>query len=99
MKSDIGYRKASIYLKLTFFTALIFSGTGFSITVHLSESPTNDLTLTLKAIKSAQSSLYINVYEMTSAKIADAIRERVEAGVHVEVLEEGQPIPKYPKAG
>ncbi len=60
--------------------------------VEAAEAPTSNLALTLKAIRSAKQHLQINIYEMTSPQIADAIIAQVRAGVRVEILAEGQPV-------
>jgi cardiolipin synthase len=64
----------------------------FAFSVQVAEAPTSNLALTISAIQSAKKSLLVNIYEMSSSDIADAIIERVEAGVQVEILEEGQPV-------
>ncbi len=60
--------------------------------VEVSEAPTSNLALTVSAIKSAHQSIQLNIYEMTSPEIADALMSQIRAGVHVEILEEGQPV-------
>jgi phosphatidylserine/phosphatidylglycerophosphate/cardiolipin synthase-like enzyme len=60
--------------------------------VRVAEAPTNNLALTVSAIQHAHQSIYLNIYEFTSPDIADALIGRINAGVHVEVLEEGQPV-------
>lgn len=58
----------------------------------MSEAPGTQLDLTLATIRSARKSLFINIYELTEPTIADAIEDRIRAGVHVEMLLEGQPV-------
>ena len=65
--------------------------------ILVSESPGTNLQLTLKAIKSAQSTLWINAYELNSTTITEAIVEQIKAGVKVDILEEGQPVGGYTK--
>lgn len=60
--------------------------------VDVAEAPMDNLALTVSAIQSAQQSIYLNIYELTSSEIADALINRIQAGVHVEILEEGQPV-------
>jgi phosphatidylserine/phosphatidylglycerophosphate/cardiolipin synthase-like enzyme len=67
--------------------------------VEVGEAPTTDLALTLRAIQSAQKSLKVNAYELTSVPIANAIRERILAGVRVDLLVEGEPVPRFPDSG
>jgi phosphatidylserine/phosphatidylglycerophosphate/cardiolipin synthase-like enzyme len=63
-----------------------------AVPVELGEAPASTLALTLKAIRGAKSDLRINIYELSSAEIAQAIVDRLEAGVHVDLLLEGQPV-------
>ncbi len=70
----------------------IFTLQTWAIEVQLAEAPKNDLVLTINSIKSAQQSLLINVYELTSPAIKDAIVDKILEGVHVEILLEGQPV-------
>lgn len=67
--------------------------------IRVSEAPDNNLALTLSAIQSAQQSLLVNIYEMTSPEIMSALQERIEAGVRVVILEEGQPVGGLSKEG
>jgi phosphatidylserine/phosphatidylglycerophosphate/cardiolipin synthase-like enzyme len=67
--------------------------------VEVGEAPTTDLALTLRAIESAQKTLKINAYELTSTEIATAIRARILAGVQVDILQEAEPVPSFPAAG
>lgn len=60
--------------------------------VEVSSAPESDLALTLKAIKSAQRSIHLNIYELTSADIANALIQKIRSGVLVQILEEGQPV-------
>lgn len=80
---------------LLFFTTTVFAG----FQVSVSESPKNNLALTLKAIQSAKKSLFLNMYEFTSDAIADALIQKIEEGIRVEILEEGQPVGKMSKQG
>jgi phosphatidylserine/phosphatidylglycerophosphate/cardiolipin synthase-like enzyme len=81
---------------LTVFLGLIVSSqlvsSSFAFDVEVSEAPTTDLSLVVSAIESAQSTLLINIYELSSPQIGDAVVGRIRAGVHVEILEEGQPV-------
>ena len=63
-----------------------------AIPVQVAEAPMNDLALTVSAVNSATQSLYVNIYELSSPDIADALIARIKAGVHVEIIEEGQPV-------
>jgi phosphatidylserine/phosphatidylglycerophosphate/cardiolipin synthase-like enzyme len=70
----------------------------FAFPVEIAAAPGNDLKLTLEAIQDAQSDLYLNIYEMNSTEIGDAIIKQVNAGLHVEILAEGQPVGGVSKA-
>src|SRR5277367_2528854 len=61
-------------------------------TVETAFAPSNDLSLTLAAISSAQRSIELNIYELTSPEITDALINRIQAGVAVVILAEGQPV-------
>src|SRR4051812_37113196 len=71
---------------------LIFKSVGFAFPVKVSDSPTNDLGLRVTTILNAKKSIRMNIYEMTSEDIADALLNRIEAGIQVDILEEGQPV-------
>ena len=98
MDSHIGVFSKSL-VSLFAASALTLSLSASAVNVQLSESPTDDLSVTVKAIQSATQSLYINSYELTSTTIADAIMTAIQNGVHVEILQEGQPVGGFPKAG
>ena len=70
----------------------LLMNTALAFEVRVAEAPTTNLSLITSAIKSAKYSLLINIYEFTSPEIAEAIINRINAGVHVEILEEGQPV-------
>src|SRR5580700_1331626 len=81
------------------FLALACLGSGplQAIEAQVAIAPQNDMKLTLQAIAGARTSLYINIYEMTSTQVGDAILKRIQDGLHVEILEEGQPVGGVPK--
>lgn len=58
----------------------------------VSSAPDSNLDLTVSAIRSAKKKLSINIYEMTSQDIADAIVNAIRNGVSVDILQEGQPV-------
>jgi len=70
----------------------LFCSQSYALDIRAAESPTNDLSLTVSTLESAQSSIYLNIYELTSPDITDALIDRIQAGVHVEIIEEGQPV-------
>ncbi|MGK5083798.1 phospholipase D-like domain-containing protein [Bdellovibrionota bacterium FG-1] len=67
--------------------------------LEVSEAPTTTLSLTVSAIRGAQHDLLLNIYELSSSDVADALLERIRAGVHVEIIEEGQPVGGVSAAG
>jgi phosphatidylserine/phosphatidylglycerophosphate/cardiolipin synthase-like enzyme len=78
---------------------LVTTSSAFAMDIQFSSAPSNDLALTVQALQSAQKSILLNIYEMTSPEIADVLIQKVQAGVHVEVLEEGQPVGGMSAAG
>src|SRR4051794_22466155 len=90
MRLYLGVRRqlvAVVCLGVSFLSASVYA-----FPVEVAEAPATDLALILHAIHSANHSLRINIYELTSLDIVDAIIERIQKGVHVEILEEGQPV-------
>jgi cardiolipin synthase len=71
----------------------------YAFPIDVAEAPSTTLSLTLSSIQGARESILLNIYELTSPDIADALIERINAGVHVEVLEEGQPVGGLSAAG
>ncbi len=80
-------RKLSVVL-----CGVLVSSAAWGFNLEVAESPTTSLSLTVSAIQSAQQSLYLNIYELSSSDVADALLARIRAGVHVEIIEEGQPV-------
>lgn len=64
----------------------------WAIQVKVADAPDTNLALTLEAIRSAKQLLQINIYELTSVDIVNAIAAQIQAGVEVELLIEGQPV-------
>jgi phosphatidylserine/phosphatidylglycerophosphate/cardiolipin synthase-like enzyme len=60
--------------------------------VDLANAPASNLTLTVGAILSAKQQLQINIYELTSPEIGEAIVQQLKAGVQITLLQEGQPV-------
>ena len=85
---------AAAFLQLTF----LLSTSAFAFSVDVSEAPTNDLNLTVSAIHSARKSILLNIYELNAPDISSALLERIQAGIHVEILEEGEPVGGFSKA-
>jgi len=63
-----------------------------AVTLDVSESPRSNLVLSLKAILSAKKSIVMNAYELTSYEVAEALIQKINEGVRVELLQEGQPV-------
>ncbi|MGZ3698398.1 MAG: phospholipase D-like domain-containing protein [Bdellovibrionota bacterium] len=81
-------------MRLVFAISLIsaLASPAFASTeVQVSEAPTNNLTMTVDAIKSAQHSLFLNIYDLSSPEVADALLDRIQNGIQVQILEEGEP--------
>jgi phosphatidylserine/phosphatidylglycerophosphate/cardiolipin synthase-like enzyme len=74
------------------------SSNAYAFKVQVGTAPENSLSLILGAIGSAKRSLLINIYEFTSPEITQAIIDRINHGVHVEMLLEGTPIPQMSAA-
>jgi len=62
------------------------------VVLDVSDSPRSNLILALQAILSAQKSIVMNAYELTSYEIADALIQKLDEGVRVQILQEGQPV-------
>jgi phosphatidylserine/phosphatidylglycerophosphate/cardiolipin synthase-like enzyme len=86
-------------MKLSFVAALLFPVVTYAFPVELSYAPDTDLSLTVRSIQSAKQSIYLNIYELTSPDITNALLERLHAGVHIEILEEGSPAGGLSPAG
>ena len=71
---------------------LVLAQPAWCIDIDAAEAPANDLALTVNAINSAQKTLQLNIYELSSPEVADALLSRIQAGVQVQILEEGQPV-------
>ncbi|MBI1861293.1 MAG: hypothetical protein HYR96_10290 [Deltaproteobacteria bacterium] len=88
-----------VRLHVVLLFSVILVSQSWSIQVNVGEAPETDRELTLRAIRSARTNLLLNIYELTSDDIADALIDRIDAGVHVEILEEGQPTAGMSAAG
>jgi len=80
----------------SFFFAF-FSSLAFSFPVEVANAPSSNLQLIQRAIRSAEHSIYLNIYEFSSPEVAKTLIERMQHGVHVEILEEGQPVGGFSK--
>ena len=82
----------SLSRRLLLITACLVALPLKAVTLDVSESPRSNLVLSLRAILSAQKSIVMNAYELTSYDVADALIQKIREGVRVEILQEGQPV-------
>jgi phosphatidylserine/phosphatidylglycerophosphate/cardiolipin synthase-like enzyme len=82
----------SLSRRLLLAVVSILSASLGAVTLDVSESPRSNLVLSLRAILSAQKSIVMNAYELTSYDVADALIQKINEGVRVELLQEGQPV-------
>ncbi|MCM2324510.1 MAG: phospholipase D-like domain-containing protein [Oligoflexia bacterium] len=75
------------------------SAVSYAVPVHVGNAPESSLALSLSAIRSARDSLLINIYELSNVEVAEALEAKILEGVHVEVLQEGQPVGGITAAG
>ena len=85
MKNKFRHLFLGLMLALCSIPALAFDA-------MVGQSPDNSQALTLSAIQSAQKSIYLNIYMLTAPVITDALIAKIQAGVYVEVLIEGEPV-------
>jgi len=88
LDAKIGSLTRRLYLVLSLGIAFPLLG----VTLDVSESPRSNLVLSLKAILNAQKSIVMNAYELTSYEVAEALIQKINEGVRVELLQEGQPV-------
>lgn len=86
----------TLALKTAFVLGALPAG---AVTLQAAHAPGSNQTLALETIRSARTSLLINLYELTEPNIADAIEERIRAGVRVEILQEGHPVGGFSAVG
>ncbi|NBT60036.1 hypothetical protein EBT16_14780, partial [bacterium] len=86
LDAKIGSLTRRLYLVLSLGIAFPLLG----VTLDVSESPRSNLVLSLKAILNAQKSIVMNAYELTSYEVAEALIQKINEGVRVELLQEGQ---------
>jgi len=88
LDAKIGSQSRRLLLAVVFILSLPV----WAVTLDVSESPRSNLVLSLRAILSAQKSIVMNAYELTSYDVADALIQKINDGVRVELLQEGQPV-------
>ncbi len=86
------FKRTLTSIILTFVLSVVFTVRAFAFSVEVSNAPDSDLDLILKAIQSAKKSILVNIYEFTSNDIANALLEKIQEGVRVEILQEGDPV-------
>ncbi len=86
-------------IRLLTAAGLVFGIYANAVPVRVSEAPSNDLEMTLAAIDSANKTIIMNAYELSSIDIGNAIIAKVKSGVAVSILEEGQPVGGISKPG
>lgn len=64
----------------------------FAFKVQVAQAPLTNLSLTVSAISGAKSSIKLNIYELSSREISNALIKQIRAGVCVEMLVEGEPV-------
>lgn len=85
--------RKSPFLSLSLFlSAALFSIQASAFSVQVATAPDNSLPLILSAIENARQSLLINVYELASPEVAQALINQINRGLHVEILQEGEPV-------
>jgi cardiolipin synthase len=62
--------------------------------VQFGVAPDNDQQLLTQTLQSAQRELLINVYQFDSPAVAQAILDKIQSGITVQILLEGTPIPR-----
>jgi len=62
--------------------------------VQFGVAPDNDQQLLTQTLQSAQRELIINVYQFDSPAVAQAILDKIQSGITVQILLEGTPIPR-----
>jgi len=92
MKRSKTTRAPFRYSSFLFIFNIFIVSSAFAMNVEVADAPESNLDLTTAAILSAQKNLLINIYELTSPQVADAIISQVKAGVRVQILEEGSPV-------
>jgi phosphatidylserine/phosphatidylglycerophosphate/cardiolipin synthase-like enzyme len=86
------FASIAIALEMLSISVAAFSADAFAFPVEVATAPENTLPLVLSVIQSAHHSLLVNIYELASPEIAQALIDQVNRGVHVEILQEGEPV-------
>ena len=73
-------------------TLLVGSITAHAFPVKFGIGPDNNQSVLTSTIRSAKESLLINIYQFDNSEVAQAVIDRIEAGVAVSILLEGQPL-------
>ncbi len=71
---------------------LSFLPSGWTSPALLGLSPDNSEALVLKAINTAESSIFLNIYQFDHVAITQALARKIRTGIPVQILLEGQPM-------
>lgn len=82
------------FLALFFAAFSLIGPSASAFPARLGISPDNNGELLISTILGARTKLYVNIYELESEPITDALIDRIEAGVTLEMLIEGRPLPR-----
>lgn len=80
------------YFALLCALAALPATSAHALSLEVPAEPGRNLELTLRAIDSAKRSLRVNIYQLSAAPIVAALKSKIEAGLDVQILEEGQPV-------
>ncbi|MEK7691797.1 MAG: phospholipase D-like domain-containing protein [Bdellovibrionota bacterium] len=93
LQLNINELTAALAVLLAFTPSVAHSQLSTTTTsVAVAYAPNNSRELTVSAIASARQTIELNIYELSSPAIRDALIDRIRAGVRVRILEEGQPV-------
>lgn len=73
-------------------SAALASTQASAFNVQVATAPDNSLPLILQAIGNAKQSLLVNIYELASPEVAQALIDQINRGLHVQILQEGEPV-------
>ena len=80
-----------VLLGISVFVAMVLPQLSFAFPARFGLSPDNSQDLLFSVLNSAQQELTINIYEFKSIPILNTVIARIQAGVNVHILIEGQP--------
>src|SRR4051812_6828741 len=90
-------------LSKKFFAAaalILFAEIGYSqIPIQMGLSPDNSLDLLMSTLKSARSELLVNIYQFDRKDITDLLVSKIQDGLTLRILIEGEPVGKVSNGG